>query len=272
MAGVATADQYRWVLEVLPSAACVTVVQGLDVAGVVEALGGDPASDLEPREPFAAVGTVGDVVVAIEPGGFQGSRPEVVRPASRNGLAVSVSWNDAHALSRYAFAQDGELVGTLEPGYDRIPDAFVRMERATGLSLQPSHLTGITDVWPLVPVLEDLRPAPRLRYHPLWRADRELAEAVAAADPDRQRDLARRAAARAAEVTGLEMGADTRTVLHRHPASPLAWAALAAYRGTNPDPLAAALDALHALGMVAGGELVRELCRGDTPHDTEGRT
>lgn len=240
----------------LPSAACVTVVRGLDVAGVVGALGGDPAGEPEPLRhlqedgtpvALAAVRAIGDVVLAVEPGGCQGARPEVARRLSRDGLAASVYWNEVEAsLSRFSVAQDGELVGSYQPGYDRIPAAFVRMERSTGLALEPAHLTGITSVWRLVPVLEDLHPAPPLRYSALWRTDRELAEAVAAAGPERQRELARWAAERAAELTGLEAGADARFVVHDHPASPLAWAALAAYRATNPDPLAAALDALYA--------------------------
>ncbi|MFP5318257.1 MAG: DUF6461 domain-containing protein [Acidimicrobiia bacterium] len=231
------------------------------MAGVVHALGGDPAAGPQPvgaPGEVAALRELGDVVVAVESNGFQGSRPEVIRPASRNGLAASVYWNEVKASSsRYAFAQDGALVGTFEPGYDRIPAAFVRMERATGVRLDPAHVTGITDVWPLVPVLDDLRPAPPLRYHPLWRHDRGLAEAVAAAGPERQRELARWAAAQAAEVTGLEEGADARLVGHRHPGSPLAWAALAAYRATNPDPLAAALDALYAAANAGVSRLRR---------------
>ncbi len=242
-----------------------TVVRGSDVAGVVRAMGGEPSVAPQPSHrsgPVAAVGTVGDVVVAVEPGGFQGSRPEVLRPASGHGLAVSVFWNEAKtSLSRYAFAQEGEMVGTFEPGYDRVPEAFVRMERATGVALSADELTGITGLWPLVPVLDDLRPAPPLRYHPLWRTDRDLVEAVAAAGPRRQRELAERAAAQAAEVTGLQRDADARHVVHREPASPRAWAALAAYHATNPDPLAAALDALSAARIAAGGGVLADARR-----------
>lgn len=266
-------SRYEWVLEVLPSAACVTVVRGLDVAGVVEALGGDPAAAPEPLERFVAAGTyvelaavrpVGDVVVAVEPGGgFQGSRPEVIRRASRQGLAVSVYWNEVKAsLSRYAFAQDGELVGTYEPGYDRIADAFVRAERATGVRLRPEDLAGIADVWRLLPVLEDLRPAPALRYHPLWRHDRGRAQAVAAATPARQREMALEAAARAAAASGLDREPGVAEVLATGRMTPevtqlvrrlqgRSWAALALYSATNPDPLAAALDAIRAADQVS---------------------
>ena len=249
----------------LGGAACVTVVRGLDVAGLVETLGGDPAAAPEPLVRYqaageyvevAAVRAFGDVVVAVEPGGFQGCRPEVVRPASRGGLAVSVYWNEVKAsLSRYAFAQEGELIGTFEPGYDRIPEAFVRAERATGVVLRPEHLTGVTEVWRLRPVLESLRPAPPLRYHPLWRADRERAEAVAAAGPAQQRELALEAARRAAAAAGLDREPGVAAVLASGQMTPEVaelvrstgtWAALAIYRATNPDPLAAALDAVYA--------------------------
>jgi len=262
---MATADSYRWVLDVLPAAACVTVVQGLDVAGVVEALGGDRSAGPEPFGPLlaageyvevAAVRQVGDYAVAVEPGGFQGSRPEVIRPVSRHGLAVSVYWNEVEAsLSRYAIAHHGELVGTFEPGYDRIPEAFVRAERATGLVLRPEHLVPVADVWRLVPFLGELRPAPPLRYHPLWRADRGLAEAVAAAGPERQRALALEAARRVAAATGLDREPGVAAVLTTGRMTPEAAdlirrtptrGALAVYRATNPDPLAAALDALYA--------------------------
>ena len=260
---MAAADSYRWVHDFSRGGACVTVVRGLDVAGVVEALGGDPSVVPQPGDtsaPAAAVGTVGDVVVAVEPGGFQGSRPEVIRPASRSGLAVSVFWREAESsLSRWAFAQEGALVGTFEPGYDRIPAAFARMERVTGVALSLPDLRAITEVWPLVPVLDDLRPAPALRYHPLWRTDRKLVEAVAAAGPQRQRELAVRMAEAAAAAAGVVPDVDgdlgenvaewARRVVHRNPASPKAWAALAVYWATNPDPLAAALDSIRAATM-----------------------
>ena len=123
LCGVTDTAAYRW-LDPLHEqthfavAACVTVVRGLDVAETVLAFGGDPSLPPQPLQSFdgmgyylevAAVGQMGDVVVAVEPNGFQGSRPEVLRVASRMGDAVSVYWN-VNLHCRFSYSVGGELV------------------------------------------------------------------------------------------------------------------------------------------------------------------
>jgi hypothetical protein len=118
-------ERYRWTRDPtrsgLADAGCVTVVRGLEAAGVVAGFGGDPtgpATPVDPAEPpiggdIVVVGTVGDAVVAVEYNGFLGSRPEVLRVVARGGLAVSVYWN-VNALTRFSYALDGEVVTAFE--------------------------------------------------------------------------------------------------------------------------------------------------------------
>jgi hypothetical protein len=108
----------------------VTTVRRLHLLDVVGALGGDPSVAPEPLAPLltggpyaemAAVGSVGDAVVALEFNGFQGSRPEVLRPASHEAVAVSVFWN-AKGMSKFAYAVAGDVVTQFEfPSSGRAP-------------------------------------------------------------------------------------------------------------------------------------------------------
>lgn len=238
-------------------AACVTVVRGLDVAETVLAFGGDPSLPPQPLQSFdemgyylevAAVGQMGDVVVAVEPNGFQGSRPEVLRVASRMGDAVSVYWN-VNLNCRFSYSVGGELVTSFDPLHtewrsgsdpdrllgemaslpfgldnDPIPAAFVLTERLTGRALSRQDIEGVTDSWRLVPLLGDLYPR-RGEDHYLRYDHAELVDLVAGAGSEVQRDLAAVAAEQAATASGLDRERGVRaalTGLRTSPGEPLA--------------------------------------------------
>ena len=90
-------DRFGWLDgTLLGAAACVTFVEGMDIAAVAEAFGGSLAEavekDLDPNgydpefeTPWVALRQVGDWVLALEDNGWQGSRHEVLRrlPAGR---------------------------------------------------------------------------------------------------------------------------------------------------------------------------------------------
>ena len=206
----------------------------------------------------AAVGQVGDVVVAVEPNGFQGSRREVLRVASRVGEAVSVYWN-VNLVCRFSYSVGGELVTSFDPLFtdqrfgsdpdrllgematlpfgidnDPIPAAFVLAERVTGRALSREDIEGLTDSWRLVPLLGDLYPM-QAEYHSLRYQHGELVDLVAGAPSEVQRELAAVAAEQAATASGLDREPGVR-------------AALAGLRTTPGEPLSAEV-----------AELVRQL-------------
>ena len=126
----AAPESYGWLSAgVLGVAGCVTVVSDADVRKVEEAFGCDPAAgeprayqggegDRDPRFGGleAWVGDTGGACLVIEENGFQGSRSEVLRPASKAsalGLAASVYWN-VDGLVMVSAARKGKVVFAAE--------------------------------------------------------------------------------------------------------------------------------------------------------------
>jgi len=91
----------------LAAACCITYVEPPDAAGFLARVGAaaTPAGEMSfaealelavrPSVPMqlTLVDITAGWVVAAEPYGFQGSRPEVLRAVSANGRSVGVSWN-----------------------------------------------------------------------------------------------------------------------------------------------------------------------------------
>jgi hypothetical protein len=122
----AAPDSYEWLSEgVLGVAGCITVVPGADIAKLEAAFGCDPVeaaatryadSNRGPERLLdgleAWLGASGDAALMVEENGFQGSRSEVLRPASKAsaaGLAVSVFWN-VEGLVMFSAARRGRMV------------------------------------------------------------------------------------------------------------------------------------------------------------------
>ena len=101
-----------------------TVVADADLEAVESAFGAQPPTDAdsEPGEDGAWAWFVhaNGVTFVIEENGFQGSRAEVLRPATRRtGRAASVYWN-VNGLVRFTCARRGNLTGDI--GLDEDPE------------------------------------------------------------------------------------------------------------------------------------------------------
>ncbi|MCA2215705.1 DUF6461 domain-containing protein [Jidongwangia harbinensis] len=104
-------------------ALCFTYAKGLDEAALITAFGGDPSATMPQAELFETlagfhysrvpaallVADLGGWCVGIEPNGYQGSRPEVLRRAAVGGAAVSVYWN-VNATNAFSYATGGRTV------------------------------------------------------------------------------------------------------------------------------------------------------------------
>lgn len=190
---------YRALLQArtdLAEAVCVTYVHGVDEDTMIRAFGGDPADTARLslaglyREqadyhftaiPHAVlVTTVGDWLIGIEPNGYQGSRPEVLRAASAGGTALSVYWN-VNAVNQFAYARHGRTLASFDMMFpdDRegaepaVLDAYldglpfdddtweaglVLAERISGVRLTAALLDGTFRRAVLRPVPQDLVP------------------------------------------------------------------------------------------------------------------
>jgi hypothetical protein len=249
LAAVTDEAAYRWIHDesqsYLAVAACVSLVRGLDVSATIKAFGGDPSGPPEPYASFlerpgyveaAAVAQVGELVVVVEPNGFQGSRREVLREASRMGIAVSVFWN-VNLMCRFSYMEEADLITSFDPlfpderqgstpdrlltdmaelpfgiGNDPIPAAFALAERLTGQALRREDIDGFTEVWPLVPLLSDLHPG-AAAHHSLRYDHLDLVEAVAGTRPEVLHEIAAMAAERAAAAVGLDRDPQARIAL-----------------------------------------------------------
>ena len=216
-----------------PGAMCITVATGLSVEEALVAFGADP--DAEPvattelgrsEDPAVAVAPVDGAVVAIEVVGWQGVRPEVLRPLSRAGRAASIFWNDAHGSPEVSVAEAGRVLSSLDPFYpdqrrgddpaavdpllagldfeavDPIALGMAVVERFTGVLVSPDML-GLDRVYVIEPVLDD-PPTYELWWHSaLHRFDPPLAAAINALPREELRRLAERAALEAVAAVGL---------------------------------------------------------------------
>ncbi len=93
---------FRWLSELLPVAATITVATGVGVDDVAD----------EFEEDAIAVELDGGVVV-VENNNYRGSQQEVLERLSRNGKAASHYWN-VNRLTRLSFARGGEVVSARE--------------------------------------------------------------------------------------------------------------------------------------------------------------
>jgi hypothetical protein len=231
-----SADPLGWMgSSDLAAGATITVVHGVDGATVLKAFGarGEPVlpaarmeeawgDDVPP--PWAVVAAIGERVVVVEPNGYVGANPVVLRHASQGGLAVAVYWN-VNMLTDVEIAENGaviggindmqphgearfrELAGTLGlPGADLDPlDALAWGLRAqaelAGLSLTEElwqHLQTLPCAYHLLPPLPEQHPA----RHTWHQEVASLAGAAAAADHGVVSELTWQAAFQAAGAAG----------------------------------------------------------------------
>lgn len=237
----------RWAIR---EAVCLTYVRGIDEDSMIRAFGGDP-TNTAPRSidelddgsggyggddmATLLVAAVGDWLVGVEPNGFQGSRPEVLRGASAGGSAVSVYWN-INASNRFQVATRGAITVAFdmlrpEDRWGREPDAIsgyldglpfghhghtweaglALAERITGVRLTTELLDGHFRRAVLHELPEDLVPESLLGDpaldHPFIR------EVLAEPTPDKLPRIARYLAEVVARDAGIEDDADVRAAL-----------------------------------------------------------
>lgn len=234
-----SAEDYAWINDAaISEAGCVTVVAAADRRAVLAAFGAqldtarDPGAltDLD----FDAgsggpiyVAEVGDALVVIEDNGFQGSRPEVLCPASKASganVAASFFWN-VNAVTAFSAARRGkllfsvELLGAEDDDLDGVPKPLRRLVLfggsedgdllGAGLALvagftetafSASILDGCT-VYDIEPPTDDL-----LTYGPDYEYTygmRDAAPRLAVVSPERQRLFADWATIAAVRESGL---------------------------------------------------------------------
>nr|WP_201748882.1 DUF6461 domain-containing protein [Micromonospora acroterricola] len=291
---------YRWLRgSTLSEAATVTVVTGADAAAVLRAFGADPArpesmraisEDLMGRQsidPWVAVLDVGGAAVAVEYNGWQGSTAPVLTRASAGGRAASMFWN-VNALTRLSFAEDGEVLLSVEPfgDLDAPPPlgaalagldfadhhrgkrlmGLVAVQRFTGHGITADDLARIeaADIgFRIVPDLPTLYP----RQPQYGDTVGPTTETLARLPAPELRDLAWWAAAEAVRYAGLGEDPEIAASVAARALTPDArlrarrsqlhdgehrWVWLALHRATNPDPVAAVTQTLDAARYAAG--------------------
>lgn len=232
-------EAYTWVEDPgmckIGVAGCITVVTGSRPVEVLAAFGADIEPSAHPweyawdrPEPTVAVATVDDAVVAVEDNGFEGSRSEVLRVASRPARAGAVFWN-VNGTRRVGLAEGGRVLCMFDP-YDpqerwgddpdvaaplvavatqRVTDqdpvgvGMVVVERFTGVVVTPEVINGVETVHVVVPRLEDHWPADP-QWHSLRSREAGLVDAIAALPAGDCRRLAAWAAGEAVVSSGLD--------------------------------------------------------------------
>lgn len=120
-------DAYDWIVESpIGMAGCLTVVAKSDLDQVATTFGcsdlADPHStDVgfdgpSTHESRLLLGVVAGSTIVVEDNSYEGSRPEVLRPASKassDGLAASVFWN-VNGLVMFSAARRGKLICSVE--------------------------------------------------------------------------------------------------------------------------------------------------------------
>lgn len=299
---------YRWFEHHwLAEASTITVVRGASVAEVLRGFGADPD---QPRsmtslgadfgiDPWVAVLDLGEVVLAVEPNGWQGARRPVLRAVSATGVTASM-YRNVNAVSRLSFARRGDVLASFEPGLDepvgevaevlagldfadyehRWAKALTVIERFTGYGLDDADLARLLDAdvgYPILPLLAELPAVSRSDLRG-WHSLGDLVDTVAALPDDRLRALAWRVARRVVQRLGVAEDPDVARVLtsrqldepaaRRARSSELGgsaeprWMWMTLHAATNPNELGAALGALQAAGYAVPGfldEVRREL-------------
>ncbi|TDP94034.1 hypothetical protein [Labedaea rhizosphaerae] len=121
-------DHYQWADEDPDLVLTAAVIPGVTIAEAVQLHGGDPAQLVSkpsaeawpaPTPDGGQTFTVqfielGTAVVAIEPGGWTGSIPEIARRGSRNGRYVAAYWSMSGAY-RITEAEQGGVTAYFDP-------------------------------------------------------------------------------------------------------------------------------------------------------------
>jgi hypothetical protein len=230
-------DAYAWLTDddatILAQAGCVTVVTGATVSAVLNAFGArtdrtyavDDTFLLEAHTAACVVDVPGGVV-AVEFNGYQGSRAEVLGPASRRGKAASIFWNVNYVV-QFTCARRGRTLAMTDLSLGADPDELPRslrpmlsltesddadlvavgmamVDRFTGLSALTRELVdGLSEGYLLDPPVEAMG-YQSLETTLLRLGHLDLVEMIAAAEPGTLRAVAEEAAMSALLSVGLD--------------------------------------------------------------------
>lgn len=194
-------QRFGWIRDsALHEAACLTFVRGKDIDRVAMRFGAvaghvgtfdfpefcEEAFAHQDQYPMIGLRRVGDWLLVLEDDWSEGARPEVLRRVSNGSEAVSAFWN-AHSLTRFSYAVDGEVRTTFEALMPHVregarPDALEEVRaglpwpapeqgdggadtaalmlalsaRVTGAALTPDWFDGQFVTYPVAPWPEDL--------------------------------------------------------------------------------------------------------------------
>jgi hypothetical protein len=230
-------DSYAWLnaddATILAQAGCVTVVTGATASHVLKAFGArtdhthtvDDAFLLEGHAAVCVVDVPGGVV-AVEINGYQGSRAEVLGPASRRGKAASIFWNVNYVV-QFTCARRGrtlamtdlglpveadELPRSLRPllsltesdDADLVAVGMAMVDRFTGLSALTHELVdGLSEAYLLDPPVEEMG-YESIETTLLRLGHLDLVEMIAVAEPGTLRAVSEEAATSALLSVGLD--------------------------------------------------------------------
>ncbi|QFY11591.1 hypothetical protein GBF35_37910 [Nonomuraea phyllanthi] len=230
----------------LPGQLCLTWCQGDGLEEVARKFGADlhsgswaASDDLEELEEeypgqLLQLTYMDGWIIALEPSGFQGVRPEVLGPLSSGGRALSVTWN-VERDSSLRYAVDGEIMTSctlinveqragVDPSaldtvlrevglYGRLPmeeckaRSLALGERISGQRMTPDWLRGSQLVFTVTDPLPDLLVPPSyLSPRASFLDEPEFARILAEPKPTAAPTIAIAAAAVAASVAALQDG------------------------------------------------------------------
>jgi hypothetical protein len=225
--------------------------------------------------PIVLIDLIGEWVVILEDGGYQGTRDEVARQVSKGAEMVSVYW-DAKGLRYFLYAVDGEVITKFEPGGrersgsdpDRlnaqmadlpfepgklVASALALAERITGVEFKQDWLYAERRGVVVTPLPQDRYPS----SFSLALSPPEVDTAIRGASMTAQRRIALLAAERAAKELGLDGDQTLRDALEalRNPAADLTTAR------ANLAPLVQRLEIEEHLAIERSGAELRRLPR-----------
>jgi hypothetical protein len=214
----------EWVKSMLGDAACLTWVSGADLSQVADAYGGDwgrrrrmnwrqlsQVSTL--THPLVGLKEVGDWILAVEFNGWQGSRAEILDPASATGTAVSCYWSvDGYPRFGIGHHRDVEVEQV-----NQVTEILARVEREIGVPLSRAMFAGWFAAVPITPRAGNVPATIDVLTHQFGGHEPTRAYHLAHAGPQVQRMAARQAAEHALNLSDLGSGQAVREALAHEP-------------------------------------------------------
>ncbi|MCX6397224.1 MAG: DUF6461 domain-containing protein [Propionibacteriales bacterium] len=239
-----TPSDYSWLTashnSPFPVAGCVTVAVGTSMPALVQAFGGDSSQEVAFPDQgdggtpaIASFGAGDNAAVILEVDGFEGSRPEVLKAASRKGKAASIFWN-VNGVVVFSCARRGKVLCSFEllddvpeelprslvslaqtalsEGVDPVAIGAAMVEKFTGEPVSRTEVENAARGYPIVQRVVGL-PVTSDELTALQLPSATTVSAVLAASPERRRRVAEWATERVIDMATLTQDDAVRTVL-----------------------------------------------------------